>query len=414
MNEYIQKILGDTKTQVFVDQAIYSGCGFIITLLLVRVLTPSNFGIYASILLFNYFILNISSACIIQPLQVTLAKMGSNNDYFSFAFYMQMGLIIFLGVSIFGLFKMELDIVNNILINKFNLILFVCSFLMHDFFRKLFLAQGVVKHALCIDAITCFIQVSLFGFAFLFVDLELSEVILIMGFSYLPALLISVLFLKPKIGIWDIWKSYFQEHVVQGKWLLMTSILQWWANNLYVIASGVFLGATALGALRVVQSIFGVLNLLFQTFENYTLPLAARLFQTSNEKTRMFLKNMNLKGALIVGVLLLLLFLFSEFFIVLIAGETYKEYSFLVKGIAILYFIIFAGYPTRIAIRMMELNHFFFTGYSISFLFSLLSFNFLLKEWHLWGAIIGLIINQMILITFWQYILYKNKFILWK
>ncbi|MFT5385387.1 MAG: O-antigen/teichoic acid export membrane protein, partial [Saprospiraceae bacterium] len=130
--------------------------------------------------------------------------------------------------------------------------------------------------------------------------------------------------------------------------------------------------------------------------------------------SKIYLWNMSLNGAVVFGSVLSILFMFPVFFIDLAAGESYVEYAFLVKGMAVLYFVIFIGYPTRIAIRMMELNHLFFFGYVISFLFSLLSFNFLLKEWHLWGAIIGLITNQLILISFWQYALLKKQFVLWK
>ncbi|MFT5261630.1 MAG: O-antigen/teichoic acid export membrane protein [Polaribacter sp.] len=414
MREYFYSILTNNKSLVLADQVIFSGCGFVIILLLVRILSPINFGIYASLLLFIYFLVSVSNAIVIQPLQVTLAKIKKDSNYLSFAFYVQLLLTALLAISTFALLQIEIEFLNKLYGSSFSIILFLSCFLLHDFFRKVFLAKGTIRKALSVDCITSFIQVGLFTYAFLNVELGLSEVIFIMGISYLPGILVSIYFLKPTLRLRRNWKPYFQTHVIQGKWLLMTAVLQWWANNLFVIASGIFLGPTALGAFRLVQSIFGVLNLLFQTFENYALPFVSRLFQSSVERSKVYLRNMNVKGALIVGSLLLLLFLFSEFFIVLVAGESYLEYAFLVKGMAILYFVIFVGYPTRIAIRMMELNHFFFMGYVLSFLFSLSSFHFLLKEWHLWGAIIGLISNQLILISFWQYVLFKNHFVLWK
>lgn len=112
--------------------------------------------------------------------------------------------------------------------------------------------------------------------------------------------------------------------------------------------------------------------------------------------------------------MLLAAFIFSEQIIRFAGGSEYTEYAYLVKGMALLYFVIFAGYPIRMSIRMMILNRLFFIGYVISFLFSLITFNFLLKEWHLWGAIIGLIINQLIILSYWQYALIKKEFILWK
>lgn len=414
MGAYFYSILTHEKTLVLADQAAFSGCGFIVTLMLVRLLSPLEFGMYASLLLFIYFMVSISSAVVIQPLQVTLSKIDKEAEYISFAFFLQLVLILVLGIFTFLLLNIDIEFLDDISKTPAVIILFGSSFLLHDFFRKLFLASNVIWKALLIDTLTGFFQLGFLIYSYVYYELGFSDVVLIMGLSYLPGLLVSIYLVKPNIRIRQNWKSYFSSHLIEGKWLLMTAILQWWANNLFVIASGIFLGATALGAFRLVQSIFGVLNLLLQTFENYALPFASRLFQTSVESSKIYLRTMSVRGALIVGSLLSILFLFSEFFIVLAAGESYLEYAFLMKGMAVLYFVIFAGYPTRIAIRMMELNHLFFVGYVLSFIFSLLSFQFLLKEWHLWGAIIGLVSNQLILFSFWQYALCKNQFVLWR
>jgi len=414
MRKYLYSILIHEKSLVLADQAVFSGCGFIITLLLVRLLSPVEFGIYASLLLFIYFMVSISSAVVIQPLQVTLSKIGKDGEYVFFAFCLQLVLILILAIFTFLLLNIKIEFLNDLRKISTSIILFGSFFLLHDFFRKLFLARNVIWHALLIDIIAGFSQLGFLFYSFIFSHLNLSEVIYFMGLSYMPGIIVAIFLLNPVLSIRRNWKSYFLEHVVQGKWLLMTALLQWWANNLFVIASGVFFGATALGAFRLVQSLFGVLNLLLQTFENYALPAASRLFQSSIESSKVYLRSMNFQGTIIAGSLLLLLCFYSEFFIVLAAGELYSEYAFLIKGMALLYFVIFAGYPTRIAIRMMELNHLFFGGYLISFVFSVLSFQFLLKEWHLWGAIIGLVTNQIILFSFWQYALYKNQFVLWK
>jgi O-antigen/teichoic acid export membrane protein len=414
MRKNLYSILTHEKTLVLADQAAFSGCGFIVTLLLVRLLSPLEFGIYASLLLFIYFIVSMSSAIVIQPLQVTLSKIEDDVDYTSFAFCLQLTIILSFAFCAFLIFNFELEFLSDMPQNPAFIILFGSGFLFHDFFRKLFLAYNIIWKALLIDVLTGIFQLGFLSYAYVYYELSFSDAILILGISYIPGLLVSLYLVKPNVlPRWN-WKSYISTHLIQGKWLLMTALLQWWANNLFVIASGVFLGATALGAFRLVQSIFGVLNLLLQTFENYVLPLASRLFQASIEDSKDYLRTMSLRGAIIVGSLLLLLFLFSDFFIVLAAGESYLEYGYLVKGMAVLYFVIFVGYPTRIAIRMMELNHLFFIGYLLTFVFSLLSFQYLLKEWHLWGAVIGLVSNQVILFSFWQYALYKNHFVLWK
>ena len=80
----------------------------------------------------------------------------------------------------------------------------------------------------------------------------------------------------------------------------------------------------------------------------------------------------------------------------------------------LLYVFIFIGYQIRIAIRILVLNKVFFTGYLLSFLFSLFTFYFLLSEFGMNGAIVGLISAQIITIGYWQFVLKKHNFILWK
>jgi O-antigen/teichoic acid export membrane protein len=112
--------------------------------------------------------------------------------------------------------------------------------------------------------------------------------------------------------------------------------------------------------------------------------------------------------------MLAILFFFSSDVIQLVGGEQYVPYSFIVKGMVFLYVFIFLGYPIRIAIRILVLNKVFFTGYLLSFVFSLITFYFLLSEFEMNGAIIGLISAQVVTLGYWQFVLKKHNFILWK
>jgi len=67
-----------------------------------------------------------------------------------------------------------------------------------------------------------------------------------------------------------------------------------------------------------------------------------------------------------------------------------------------------------LCIRMLVLNKNFFIGYLLSLAFSLLFFNYFLSNFGLSGAILGLAISQLILIIYWQFVLSKNNFLLWK
>lgn len=414
MGPWLKEIMTNTKLMVLADQMVFSGNSFLATLLMVRILSPTDFGIYASIVLLVYLVINILTAIIIEPLQVTLSEIVDKPSYISFSFWLQLGLLLFalLGIIFILSLKMSFFELYNHL--DYGIVLLVFGFVLHDYFRKLFLANRWLGRALLIDMLTASLHFSILISALFYAKYPLSDILIYLGLAYMPALVLALFFIRPKCRKITAWEFYLAKHIQQAKWLLLSAMAQWWSSNLFVVASGIFLGIKALGAFRLVQSVFGVFNVLLQTFENYVIPQASRLLQNSPDKAKKYIRQIGFKSSMLFGSILVPVFVFSEYIIVLVGGSTYAEYSFVVKGMAILYLFIFLGYPIRIAVRVLILNKNFFLGYLLSLLFSLLSFNYLLKEWHLVGAIIGLIVSQLIVLAYWQFILIKRNFVLWK
>lgn len=408
----LKSILASNKFLVLSDQRVYSGASFLVTLLLARLLSTKDFGILSSVVLTNFLIISITNALVIQPFQVNSSATSNKESYRMFNAVFQIALSLFLILILFistcfGALAQTLTYLPAITV-------FILGFVMHDFFRKSFLAQNKLKAALMIDSILALSQVLFLVWLHFSFMPSLESVILYLGLSYIPSLLVSFYYAPLyKVEVTE-WKEYAITHLKQGSWLLLVALLQWGSNNIFVITSGLFLGIEALGALRLVQSLFGVLNVLLQTFENYVLPHATRLYQTSLSDAKKYLKELSLKGSFVFGFVLVLLFIFSEEIITWSGGEKYRSYHYLVKGMSLLYFVLFAGYPIRMSIRMLILNKTFFMGYVLSFVFTLISYTYLLKNWQLSGVIIGLIANQILMLVYWQYQLTKTKFYLWK
>lgn len=411
MNRF-KSIFFSNKFLVLSDQGLYSGTSFLVTLVLARILSAKDFGILSSVVLTNFLIISISNALVIQPFQVNIAACSNKRSYllFSAAFQLLISLLLILVIYLITYF----GFLSQLAAYLPAIAIFTFGFVMHDFFRKSFLAQNKLKEALIIDGFLSFSQVIYIAWLFFSFSPQLSTTIFYLGLSYILPLLAAFYYTSFYEANVSLWKGFVVLHVKQGSWLLLVALLQWGSNNIFVITSGVFLGIEALGALRLVQSLFGVLNVLLQTFENYVLPNATRLYQTSLNDAKKYLKDLSLKGSLLFGFVLLLLFIFSEEIIILSGGEKYRSYHYLVKGMSLLYFILFAGYPIRMSIRMLILNKTFFMGYVFSFIFTLISYTYLLKTWQLSGVIIGLIANQVVMLVYWQYQLTKTKFYLWK
>lgn len=399
---------------VLADQAVFSGGSFVLSLALAQLLNISDFGIFSAFVLGSYLVMNITNALVIQPFQVLVSSFSNQKDYPGFALLLHSMLVF----SVLGLL---------LLVSNFSFVqeylpasisgvglFWLGGFLFHDFFRKAYLAMGKPWLALASDVLAIGAQIGTIGFFFFQPNPGLSKLLFWLGMAYMPSLLVGI-YLFPKVDLFsNNWKAYVERHLAQGSWLLLTALLQWGSNNLFTVASGVYIGVEALGAFRLVQSLFGILNMIFQTFENHLLPEASRLFQNSVEESKAFLKTSFKQNGLPLLCVLVLLFLFSKEVMMVAGGQKFQPYHEVIKGMAVLYGIILLGYPVRLAIRMMTLNQIFFTGYLLSFGFSLLSFQFLLGHFQLLGAIAGLLLNQVIMLIFWNHSLIKRQFVLWK
>ncbi|MDZ4707842.1 MAG: oligosaccharide flippase family protein [Saprospiraceae bacterium] len=410
----IKELLTNKSNQVVLDQMVFSGSGFLTTVVLARILGPAEFGIYASVVLISYLIISIMNALVIQPFQVAPAEISDQTSYHSFTFWVQLNLLLILSVFIFIILRFNIKALDSFnQLNEGQIIYYIC-FIFQDYFRKFFLAKAWVFSILMIDILTSVLQIILLGLAFWDTTWTLNNIILWMGLTYLPGIIMCIIILKPWFNHLSDWPSYIKLHYETGGWMMLTSITQWWSGNLFFAVTGVFLGAQALGAFRLVQSVLGILNVLLQTFENYVIPTATRLYKQSAQKAVKYLQKITLNAAPLFGILLGIIFIFAKQIIQLAGGKEFADYDYVVRGMAVLYALIFLGYPIRIAIRMLLLNKSYFLGYLFSLLFCIASFRFLLNAWNLRGAIAGLIISQLIVMGYWQFILVKNKLFLLK
>ncbi|MEC3875437.1 lipopolysaccharide biosynthesis protein [Chryseobacterium salviniae] len=402
------KLIQKHSFLVFTDQLIFSGSNFLLAFVLARKLSISDFGFYSSVLLVTYLLVAVCNAFIVQPFQILAAKKFGKKSL-GFVFQAALLLILIFALLMFSLKLLPFPFLTIFRHHILSIILFVSAYILQDFLRKILLITDRIQLVLFIDSI--FILV--FPLIIIQENLSLDKSLLIIG-------LVNCIASVP--GIWYIIRNsdlniknsaLWKYHWNAGKWLVSASLLQWFSSNFFTLAAGMYLGVSALGALRLVQSFFGVINVILQTVENYYIPKTAKLYYQDQELVRkkMF-KNM-VQWMVVMGIVIGLFFVFSQTLITLLGGEKYREYGFVVKLVSVLYILIIYSYPTRISIRVLEQNKAFFTGYCISFVFSIMSFHFLLQFGGLYGAVAGLAMNQILMIAYWKILLNKKKISLW-
>lgn len=404
----IFKIIQRPAFLVFTDQLIFSGSNFLLAFLLARKLSISDFGYFSSVLLVTYLLVAVCNALIVQPFQILAAKeFGKKSLGFVF-----MAALLLICIFVLVIFLARFLPISALLVFQntvVSIIIFVSAYILQDFLRKILLTMNRVHLVLLIDSI--FILV--FPFIAFNEHLTLTKSLMIIGlvnaFASLPGFCYIIRNSDLNIKNSALWKYHWNA----GKWFVSAALLQWFSSNFFTLAAGIYLGVNALGSLRLVQSFFGVINIILQTVENYYIPKTAKLYYQDRESVKKKLFKNMIQWMVVLGIVVGLFFAFSQPLITFLGGEKYREYGFVVKLVSVLYLLIIYSYPTRISIRVLEQNKAFFTGYCISFLFSVLSFHFLLQSGGLYGAVGGLAINQILMITYWKILLNKKKISLW-
>lgn len=402
------QFLKNNKLLVLLDQIMFSGTSFLITLVIARLLQVESFGLFSSFVLIIYLTVGGIAAFVSQPFQVLQSQIENKNQYITFAFGFQFLATVSLALIAFGSTK-----ILNIYCPLF-LLVYASGFMMHDFGRRILLAINLPLQTLVLDSLTTISSLTSLYLFFISKTKDLNQLYQFLSIAYCVSFVYLLIVLKPfhlkKSNLNTYWKS----HVKEGKWLFLTAILQWWSSNLFVVASGVYLGIAELGALRLAQSLMGILNVIMQTFENYFLPQTATKMNSSQNEGVAYVADISRKSLLLFLPVLIITFLFSDQIIVLGGGDNYASFGFILKGLSILYILIFLSQPIRMLIRALLLNQQFFYGYLISLLFSLFFAHGLLSNYGLYGAIIGLGASQLLVIVYWSFILQKRNIRLWK
>ncbi|WP_222536919.1 lipopolysaccharide biosynthesis protein [Pedobacter polysacchareus] len=404
------------KYWVLADQVVVSGSAFLTNLLLAKAMGLPEYGKFSIMVMVQLFILSVSMAFSSQVYQVNYPSLAANDQkkltrgmlgiqFMVAALILMMAL---LGFSIWHIsgFK-AMSFTTEILIMA---TLSTVLYLLQDFLRRVFITKTEGRNAFLIDSLTNILQITALLLAWHFNLLGQAMAWSIIGLSFLPSVVCGIVLLKPEAITFADIRFSWKLQLVKGGWLIGSSLLQWGSGYFFVIAAGWWLGAAALGALRLAQYIFGLLNLLLQAIENYVLPKVVAI----KADMSVYWWQLMRKSLVMIVPILCLLSLFANDIFSIIGGPEYQQYTFIIYGLSIVYLLITIGYPVRIAIRSLELNRAYFIGYILSVSTGLMLAPWLIKTWGIQGVLAGIFLTQLIMICYWSIILQRKYSILWK
>ncbi|NNC95629.1 MAG: hypothetical protein HKN92_08710 [Chitinophagales bacterium] len=420
MTTIVSNIIAGRKEKLlpFIDQAVVSGGNFFVCILLARSLGLEIFGEFTLAWLVVLFASSIHQAWLITPMY-TFAPQKTGDERSKYldsllvhqiVFSTAAALLSFCFVGSAAFFYPEWDL-NGV---KVWLPITVFAYLMYDFSRKLFYVEGIAKKSLMLDILVYSIQGSALIAASYFSFLSLKSTFIIVSISLvLPVLLFGR---KMRFNFnRSVLLTTTKKHWEFAKWLIGTSLLQWISGNFFIIIAGGLISPLAVGAIRILQNIIGVLHVLFLAIENYVPIRAVQIFDRDGLKgLGNYLKGITLKGSILTLLTSICIAVFGKQIITLLYGSEHLEYAYLLYGFALLYVFVFIGTNLRFAIRTLELTRSIFLAYLLSAIFSLLFAKTIIQSFGIDGILLGLILTQIIMQAYFIYSLRSKLYVLWK
>jgi O-antigen/teichoic acid export membrane protein len=351
-------------------------------------------------------LLSLSQAFVGQPFQVIFHKNEPNNhSVFIGKWNFKINLIIAalaasIGLALNPLHHLHWGVIVVASAGAFGLLL-------NDFYRKKYIATNPLK-AVFQDSSIAIIQTIGLILLFVYDLMNLYAVASVYFASFVPVICLAANDYWRSVNVRISTELVSEAYKREWKWLLPTAVIQWLAGNFLVAASGALLGAPALAAMRLTQTLFGVLNIGLQAIENSSIPQAVEHFRNGHHMLQNYLHALT-KKLMLVGVpFLVLIFSLSTPVLTFVLGGDYELVSPLMKGMSVLYVLILFGYPVRIGVRVTSMGKNFLIGYITTAVLSMILVYPLVHLLDAMGIIVGLAINQIVMQVYWLFMLQRN------
>jgi len=374
------------------DQCVVSGGNALVQVLLLRVLGIETYGLLAFIMIFILGLVALNQAIIITPFQVLYSKevYKQGNDNEINGLQLQLIIIYVLLLLIAATINQWVHFLASELVIP--TIVYGLSYLLTDYLRKKLYVLEKYRRLLIQDTSVFLANLIVVGSAF-FLDLDLSTILLMIG---VKTTVIVVVFWG-KWSLKQISVNVYLEHWEFSKWLIASTITQWFSGNLIISIAGVIIGNWAVGVIRIGQTINGVLGVLFQLMESYYPYKVAKVFNKSGIKElNKYLISLGTKSIGLTVLLALIIMIFSQYIIAIIYGEELARYAYIMYWFGSLLIVNVFNILLRFYIRTLNLNRLIFESYILLALFNALLAHYLVNYWGIHGVGFGLVASQVL------------------
>ena len=186
-----------------------------------------------------------------------------------------------------------------------------------------------------------------------------------------------------------------------SKWLVASTMLVLAVGNLFSFATGIMLGAAAVGAIKAAQNVVGVAHVVIEVGSNIIPPRATREFMSGGRPGLIhYLVKIAIYGVVIMSLVMGVFVFGREYFLGLFFGVEFIAYQNLVPWWAAIEIAIFLSLAIGSFYRTIEHTKSIFAAHVLSAVVSILAAYPLLSYFGITGAMLGLLTGQVVIIVY--------------
>jgi len=395
------------------DQILVSGVNFLTGIFIARTLGLEVFGQFTMIWLIVLFFSSIQESLLLSPMISISSKLTPHKarTYFDGVFSLSLLFALIAScITVILLIIFPQYVYGNFVSSAVVIFSIVFLSLLQEALRRVLFAKNKIKLVFINDLISYLGQLSLLILLVALNDsIELIDVFMIIGASTLAAVIFSYLALnnlhlsiKKSLYVW-------QRNWPMAKWMVLSAISNWFTGNLFIIMAGIYLGNSAVGALKAAQNILGINHILFKLIENIAPVKAGKLLVKSgiNEMVSYF-KQLTIVSIGCFCVFALFIISFSDELMTIVYGAEYTEYSWLLISYSGIYLCLLLAFPLRICLRTLENTKHIFFAYITTGLFTLILSQSFVNQWALQGVISGMLMVNVIMLIMLMYFVRRS------
>ena len=381
------------------DQAVVSAANFLTSLIVARYLGIEAFGIFSVAWLILLFVQSLQIALILTPMLSIGPKTEADQQtgYYASLLSLQMAFAL-LSAALAALFSASgghyAGMGNAGAALALPLALTVAASQLHEFARRVCYARIRPVAVLAMDLARYSTQFTLFFFLFTNGHGTVANTLYVVAACALLGLAAAARQLPLQSWRSEQIRATAGRHWNMSRWLVPSALMQWTSGNFFTLAAGALLGPVAVGAMRAVHNLIGVINVFFQSLDNWAQVRASWVLEQNRLlNLQVFIRKLLLVSGGVTVFAVLFLIVWSEFWLELFYGKQYISYSWLMIYFGSAYIIMAFNSALRYFFVATENTRIIFIAYAFASIVSVTSFYPLIKMWELSGALIGFILS---------------------